>query len=103
MVYIFESELPKNKSILFAITSIFGIGKSSSLLLCKKLGFSKNLKVKNLSREQIIKLIKTIELSDLVISSDLKKLEDLNTKKLSNRRITCLDLVEQRSLIIKKI
>ena len=51
-------------------------------MLCKKLGFSKNLKVKNLSREQIIKLIKTIELSDLVISSDLKKLEDLNTKKL---------------------
>ena len=82
MVYIFESELPKNKSILFAITSVFGIGKSNSIMFCKKLGFSKNLKVKNLSREQIIKLIKTIELSDLIISSDLKKLKALNAKKL---------------------
>ena len=82
MVYIFESELSKNKSILFAIASVFGIGRSNSLLFCKKLGFSKNLKVKNLTREQIIKLIKTIELSNLVISSDLKKLKALNTKKL---------------------
>ena len=82
MVYIFESELPKNKSILFAVTSVFGIGKSNSFMFCKKLGFSKNLKVKDLSREQIIKIIKTIEFSNLVISSDLKKLKALNTKRL---------------------
>ena len=82
MVYIFESELPKNKSILFAMTSVFGIGKSKSLLFCKKLGFTINLKVKNLSKEQITKLIKIIELSDLTIGSDLKKLRLLKTKKL---------------------
>ena len=82
MLYIFESDLPKNKSILFAIMYIFGIGKFHALLFCKKLGFSKNLKVKNLSKEQINKLIKFVELSDLVVVSDLKKLKLLKTKKL---------------------
>ena len=82
MVYLFESELPKNKSIFFAMTYIFGLGKSTSLLFCKKLGFSKNLKVKNLSREQIVKLIKIIESSNLIIASELKKLRLLKAKKL---------------------
>lgn len=81
-MYIFESELPKNKSILFALTTIFGIGKLNSFLLCKKLGFSQNLKIKNLSKEQINKLIKNIELSNLLLVSDLKKERLLKLKKL---------------------
>ena len=82
MVYIFESELSNNKPILFEMVSIFGIGKSHALLFCKKLGFSKNLKIKNLSKEQITELIKIIELSDFAIVSELKKLRLLKTKKL---------------------
>nr|UDP55421.1 ribosomal protein S13 [Schizostauron trachyderma] len=82
MAYIFESELPQNKSICSALVSVFGIGKFNSHLLCYKLGFSKNLKVKHLSKEQITKLIKFIELSNLIIGIDLKKLRLLKTKKL---------------------
>jgi small subunit ribosomal protein S13 len=82
MVYIFESELPKNKSILFALTNIFGVGKLNSFLLCKKLGFSQNLKITDLSQKQIIKLIKNIESSNLILASDLKKERFLKLKKL---------------------
>ena len=82
MLYIFDSELPQNKSILFAMVSIFGIGKFHAYSLCNKLGFSKNLKVKNLSKEQITKLIKLIELSNKTIGNDLKKLRLLKAKKL---------------------
>jgi small subunit ribosomal protein S13 len=82
MLYIFESELPQNKSIIFALVSIFGIGKFHANLFCNKLGFSKNLKVKNLSKEQITKLIKLIELSNKTIGNDLKKLRLLKTKKI---------------------
>jgi len=82
MVYLFESELPENKSIFFAMTHVFGIGKSQALFTCKKLGFSKNLKVKNLSKEQIQKLVSTIEFSNLVLVGDLKKLKSLKLKKL---------------------
>ena len=82
MVYIFESELPINKSVLFALTTIFGIGKLNSFLVCKKLGFSQNLKIKNLSEEQTHKLIKNIELLNLILASDLKKERLLIFEKL---------------------
>ena len=82
MVYLFESELPENKSVFFAMTHIFGIGKFNSLLICKKLGFSKNLKIRNLSKEQISKLVTTIDFLNLDLSSDLKKLRSLKIKNL---------------------
>lgn len=82
MVYLFESELPENKSVFLSLMHIYGLGKFNSLSICKRLGFLKNLKVKNLSREQINKLIKTIEHLNIELASDLKKLKILSTKKL---------------------
>ena len=82
MVYLFESELPKNKFIPFALSTIYGIGKTHSFLLCKKLGFSSNLTVKDLSKEQISKLIKTLESSNLLLAGDLLKSRLLIAKKL---------------------
>jgi small subunit ribosomal protein S13 len=86
MIYLFESELPENKSVYFALTHIYGIGKANSFLICRKLGFSANLKVKNLSKDQIIKLIKTIETLNIELASDLKKAESLITKTLVSIR-----------------
>lgn len=82
MIYIFESEIPENKSVFLSLAYIYGLGKSNSYLICKNLGFSKNLKVKNLSKEQVNKLIKTIEYLNIQLSSDLKKLKLITTKKL---------------------
>lgn len=82
MVYLFESELPENKSIFLSLTHVYGIGKANSNLICKKLGFSKNLKVKDLSKEQIIKLVKMIESLNINLSSDLKKIKLLISKDL---------------------
>jgi len=50
--------------------------------VCKKLGFSKNLKIKNLSKEQTVKLVKIIEFLKLNLASDLKKFNSLNSKTL---------------------
>jgi small subunit ribosomal protein S13 len=82
MVYLFESELSENKPIFFALTNIYGIGSEKSSVICKKLGFSKNLKIKSLSEEQVSKLVKTTELLGIPLASELKKLKSLNTKKL---------------------
>lgn len=86
MIYLFESELPENKSVYFALTHIYGIGKANSFLICRKLGFSANLKVKNLSKDQVIKLIKTIETLNIELASDLKKAESLITTTLVSIR-----------------
>lgn len=84
MIYLFESELSENKSIFISLKCIYGIGKFNSKNLCKMLGFSPNLKIKNLSKEQINKIIKIMELSKLPIASDLKKIKLLITKNLTS-------------------
>lgn len=82
MVYLFESELPKNKSILFALSKIYGINKASAFFICKKLGFSRNFIVKDLSKEQVGKLIRSIDFLDTLVAGDLLKSRLLVTKKL---------------------
>jgi small subunit ribosomal protein S13 len=82
MVYLLETNLHENKSIFFALKKIYGIGKSRAFNICKPLGFSENLKVKNLSEEQIKKLLILVENSEILITSDLKKAKNLIIKNL---------------------
>jgi small subunit ribosomal protein S13 len=82
MIYIFESDIPENKSVYNSLTNIYGIGKHRSKFLCKILGLSLNFKSENLSKKQLIKLIKTVEVLDFKLSSDLKKIKALIFKKL---------------------
>ena len=82
MVYLFESELSKNKLLPFALVSIYGIGKANAFFICKKLGFSRNLTVKDLSKEQLGRLVKIIESSSALVAGDLLKTRLLIVKKL---------------------
>ena len=82
MLYILEFELAEKKSIFYALTHIFGIGKFKSNIICKKLGLSKNYKIINLSKEQINKLIRIIESSNILFGNDLKKFRTFMFKKL---------------------
>ena len=50
----------------------------------KKLGFSNNLKIKNLSNEQINALLIVIESLNVELSNDLKKSKKLIKKKLTS-------------------
>jgi len=82
MVYLFESNLPENKSVYLGLIHIYGIGKSRSLLICKNLGFSLNFKIKYLSKDQLNNLFKIIDLLNFELASNLKKIKLLNAKKL---------------------
>jgi len=84
MIYLFESKIPNNKSVFFALKYLYGIGVFNASLICKKLGYSKNFKVKNLSREQINTLLLIIESLDMDLINDLKKSKHFNKKKLIN-------------------
>jgi len=82
MVYILETDLNKNKPIFFALTKIYGININTSTLLCQKLGFSKNLKIKNLTDKQLKNITFLVNSLNLNTSSDLKKLRTVKIKKL---------------------
>jgi small subunit ribosomal protein S13 len=104
MIYLLETELPKNKPVFFGLTNIYGIGRFQALVICKKLGFSANLKISDLSNDQVNDLLKLVEKSDLILSNDLKKLQILFLKNLINikaykglRRISGLPIRGQRT------
>lgn len=82
MLYLLETKLSENKSVFFALTRIYGIGRSTAFLICKKLGFSINLKVKDLTQEQVSEILQTVELLDLTLNNELKKFKSLSLKKL---------------------
>ena len=82
MVYILGSKLIVNKNIYWSLIQIFGINRFRSFLICKLIGFCLNLKVKDISKTQIIKLLKFIELKNLVITNKLKKIRLFIIKKL---------------------
>ena len=84
MIYIFEAKLPEEKSIYYAMKHVYGIGNSKSSLICRKLGFLLNLKVKNLSVSQINQLIKLVESLNFLIANDLKRFKLLRTQFLIN-------------------
>ena len=84
MVYILESKLSENKSIYFALRSVYGIGKNKAFLICKKLGFSYNLKVKNVSPNKINQILKLVESLNFVFANDLKKIKLLRKQHLIN-------------------
>ena len=82
MIYILETELLENKPIFFSLTRIFGIGHFQSFLICKKLGLSNNCKLSTLKPDQITKLVKFIENSNLLINSSLRKSKIMLAKNL---------------------
>ena len=82
MLYLLETNLPDQKSVFFALTKVYGIGQNTAFSICKKLGFSMNLKIKDLSSEQITEMLQLIDSLDLLLNNDLKKLKSLALKNL---------------------
>jgi small subunit ribosomal protein S13 len=82
MLYVLETKLSENKSVVFALTKVYGIGEKTAHLICKKLGFSVNLKTKDLTSEQVEELIQLIDSLNLTLNNELKKLRSLNLKTL---------------------
>ena len=103
-MYILETDLNEKKSIHISLTSVYGINTHLSKKICKLLGLCKNLKLKDLNKEQKNALIYVVLYLNLKINNDLKKFIHLNNKKLINlknykgfRRIKKLPLRGQRT------
>jgi len=82
MLYLLETKLSENKSVFFALTNVYGIGKSTAFSICKKLGFSINLKTKDLTQEQITEILQLIDSLNLKLNNELKNLISMNLKTL---------------------
>jgi small subunit ribosomal protein S13 len=85
MIRILGVDLPNNKRIKYALTSIYGIGLSRSEEILEKLGLSNaeetGLKLEDLSDNDVANLRQILE-TDYQLEGDLKRLQALNIKRL---------------------
>ncbi|QIE02180.1 30S ribosomal protein S13 [Buchnera aphidicola] len=72
--------IPENKHTLIALTSIYGIGKKRSKLICLISKIPESSKIIDLNEEQIE--ILRIHVSKYVIEGDLRRETTLNIKRL---------------------
>ncbi|MCX7832650.1 MAG: 30S ribosomal protein S13 [Ignavibacteria bacterium] len=73
-------DLPKNKRIVIGLTSIYGIGVSTSRKILNKLGIDENIKVANLTDEQVNAIRN--EVANLKIEGALRSEVQMNIKRL---------------------
>ncbi len=85
--------IPQNKIVSIALTYIHGIGLYSSKKICKKLNISDNMRVNQLSEEQVLKIREYIDQNHKVegdlrreISVNIKRLVDLATYRGSRHK-----------------
>lgn len=72
--------IPDQKNAVIALMSIYGIGKSRSKNIFKKTKISENIKVCNLSDEQLDKL--RDEVSKIIVEGELRREITLSIKRL---------------------
>jgi small subunit ribosomal protein S13 len=69
-----------HKHVVIALTSIYGIGRPTSLKLCKQLGLNPAGKVSQLT-EQELEALRT-EIANMTVEGDLRRAVSMNIKRL---------------------
>ena len=72
--------IPDHKHVVIALTSIYGIGKSTSMELCQSAGIDPSAKVSALSEDQL-EVLRTA-ISKMTVEGDLRRVVTMNIKRL---------------------
>jgi small subunit ribosomal protein S13 len=72
--------IPLNKHIVIALTSIFGIGDSSAKQICEAAGIAPDTPVKDLAEPEVAKLRTAV--ANFTVEGDLRRETSMNIKRL---------------------
>ena len=72
--------IPLNKHVVIALTSIYGIGRSRAQKICEAAGVSPDTKVKNLAEPEVANLRTAI--ANFSVEGDLRRETSMNIKRL---------------------
>ena len=78
------TNIPSEKSLIIALTYIYGIGPLRAEMLCEKSKLDKSIRVKDLTTDQEESLRKVLADFDFVLESDLKRDISQNIKRLQD-------------------
>src|SRR5690625_704296 len=74
-------DIPRDKRVVIALTSIYGIGKTSSQYILEEAGVSEDTRVRDLTEEELGKIRQAV--NNYTIEGDLRREVSLNIKRLT--------------------
>lgn len=74
-------DIPESKRLEISLTYIYGIGRSKSLEIIKKLNLDPNMRAKELTSEDVARLSSLLQ-SEYVVEGDLRRQVQNNIKRL---------------------
>ncbi|MDA3959551.1 MAG: 30S ribosomal protein S13 [Planctomycetota bacterium] len=74
-------DIPNNKKVPYALTSIFGLGLYRAQLICEKCGIDENKRAYELSEDEVARLTGFIDQS-FVVEGNLKREVQANIQRL---------------------
>ncbi|MBN1945031.1 MAG: 30S ribosomal protein S13 [Bradymonadales bacterium] len=74
-------DLPRKKRVVIGLTAIYGIGRSSSDRICRKAGVDPDIRVDNLTENEVRKLRGVID-EEFKVEGDLRREVTMNIKRL---------------------
>jgi small subunit ribosomal protein S13 len=77
--------IPSSKRLVISLTYIYGLGLTSALAICKKLGISESKKVKDLTDSELVELRNIIE-KEYKVEGDLRRQVGYDIKKKKDIR-----------------
>ncbi|MFB6434985.1 MAG: 30S ribosomal protein S13 [Candidatus Malihini olakiniferum] len=72
--------IPDQEHTVIALTSIYGVGKTRSKVICAAAGIVENVKIRELSEEQIETLRE--EVAKFIVEGDLRREVSMSIKRL---------------------
>lgn len=76
--------IPTQKRVEIALTYIFGIGMTSSQKILAKAGISPEVRVKDLSEDEVSKIRTVIDEDGYLVEGDLRREVSMNIKRLTD-------------------
>ena len=72
--------IPVNKHVVIALTSIYGIGRTRAAKICEAAGIAPNTEVKDLAEPEVADLRTAV--ANFVVEGDLRRETSMNIKRL---------------------
>ena len=76
--------IPDNQRIEIALTSIYGVGKTSSKKIVSEVGIDPNTRVKDIQDDDLTRIRSAVERLGILVEGDLRREVQLNIRRLTD-------------------
>jgi len=87
MVYLLGVNLNNNSKVPYAISRIYGIGYSAAEVMCNDLNLGFNLRIKDLTQNILVKILKWVDKNKILVESSLTQKIVAKINKLKSIKI----------------